>query len=252
MAQDSLTAATAGATRTAPLPDRTGPASGVLDRWQQSLRDLGMDSTGHFTVPLQRIRCGQPLRVDHGETHAGRFNGLCERCTKSGPYLEAVAVLDGCQRLSYPPHLPSWRRDREHFRGYEDCAECGGRGIARERGRDITGGPYPVRCKACSNRYDAHPLRSWAGGWRHQIAAAAQAEYEHRLDELARKNLPPRPSKRTVRQMRDQLIAEGEHADIKAELQTRYQRILAIHHQHRDRLGVYTWRNTPPLALHIP
>jgi hypothetical protein len=243
MAQRSLTAAPAGVTATPPA----GPLYGVLARWQQSLQDLGMDSAGHLARPLECTRCRQPLRAEHGETHAGRFNGLCQRCTKSGAYLDAVAA-DGCQRWSFPPHLPSWRRDREFFRGYADCADCAGRGIAPEPGRDISGGRYPVQCKACSDRYAAHPSRRWADGWRTLIATAAQVEYDRQLDELARKNLPPRPGARAVRQMREQLIAEGEHAAIKAHLQARYQQILTIHRRHCDRLGIYSWRTAPPPA----
>ena len=70
----------------------------------------------------------------------------------SGPFV--VAYLgNGFKRWSFPPHCPSWRRDREEFVGQEGCTLCGGKGrkmIYRPYGQ---GGPYPENCKTCWPKY---------------------------------------------------------------------------------------------------
>lgn len=108
-------------------------------------------------------RCGKPL---HGqgtgypaELYAGTYTGLCYPCTNSGAYVEKTYPLDGAILLNYPPHCPSWRRDRETYIAYHDCPDCKGKGmwiVSRHPGQ---GGSYPRYCLKCHNRFYSHPVR---------------------------------------------------------------------------------------------
>lgn len=112
--------------------------------------------------------CGNPLGgKKHGpdtydrpaELYAGTYTGICYTCQNRGPYVEYV-LFDGLQRVSYPPHCPSWRRDRESYDAYPDCPDCGGRGrfyVSRSFPR---GGPYYRFCRTCSDRRGSHPIRT--------------------------------------------------------------------------------------------
>jgi len=116
--------------------------------------------TGMYPENWVCLRCGKQLNADGGhpaETYAGTFNGLCYACTAEGGYVEKIHELDGCRYWSYPPHCPSWRRDREHFYAYEDCAVCGGKGYTKET--YVSGGRIKEHCADCSRRFHDHPVR---------------------------------------------------------------------------------------------
>lgn len=113
-----------------------------------------MDEQGFYPEGTKCKNCGAELsRTDRpGELYAGTYTGLCYKCQNSGPFV--VAYLgNGFKRWSFPPHCPSWRRDREEFVGQEGCTLCGGKGrkmIYRPYGQ---GGPYPENCKTCWPKY---------------------------------------------------------------------------------------------------
>jgi len=129
-------------------------------------------------------RCGKPLNADGGhpaELYAGTYTGLCTQCQNTGPYVVKEYGADGAQRISYPPHCPAWRRDREEFIAYPDCRECGGTGrIYVDRGWKH-GGPYYRPCDRCLDRFRGHPGRRWAGSRSTLIYQAAQAAWHGAL-----------------------------------------------------------------------
>lgn len=98
--------------------------------------------------------CGRPLNADGmhpAELYAGTFTGLCYRCERGGPYI-VDTLPDGAQRISYPPHSPSWRRSREEFWAYADCEHCNGAGRKMISRPLTSGGSYPAHCKPCHAR----------------------------------------------------------------------------------------------------
>jgi hypothetical protein len=91
------------------------------------------------------------------ELYLGTYTGLCYECERAG-VIVVETFPDGAKTLCYPPHCPSWRRDREHYVAYPDCPDCKGVGrkmISRELSR---GGNYPESCKRCAEKFwIAHP-----------------------------------------------------------------------------------------------
>ena len=115
--------------------------------------------------PQNCQRCGKPLNGDGNhpaELYAGTFTGLCYGCQNERPYVTKVYAADGAQRISYPPHCPSWRRDREEYTGYPDCPECGGKGRMYVDRSWRSGGGYHKSCERCLERFSGHPGRKWA------------------------------------------------------------------------------------------
>jgi hypothetical protein len=113
-----------------------------------------MDSSGHFPVhPCHG--CGTPLCGWDGprpaETYAGTYTGLCYSCERAGPHV-VEELPDGTQRISYPPHCPSWRRAREEFWARPGCEECDGTGRLRVWRQDSEGGSYYRFCATCIRR----------------------------------------------------------------------------------------------------
>jgi hypothetical protein len=105
----------------------------------------------------------------------------CYECERSGERLLQVNPLDGAQHWEFPPHCPSWRRDRERFIGYEGCAQCEGKGRLWVGRADSQGGSYAKQCEGCGARFWDHPLRQWEvkrWGW---IRRAAESEYHKAL-----------------------------------------------------------------------
>jgi len=104
-------------------------------------------------------KCGKPLDSKNrpAELYLGTYTGLCYDCQNSGSWI-AQEFSDGARVLCYPPHCPSWRRDREHYISYPDCPECKGKGMKIISRANSLGGDYPHYCKTCSNRFcEAHP-----------------------------------------------------------------------------------------------
>ena len=125
----------------------------------------GMDSRGYF--PAQPCRqCGNALQGADSdrpaELYAGTYTGLCYTCERGPGFIAQICELDGMRVWDYPPHCPSYRRDRETFTAYPDCQECEGLGckfVSRSFGQ---GGPYYSQCGTCSVRRSKHPARIWA------------------------------------------------------------------------------------------
>jgi hypothetical protein len=108
-------------------------------------------STGMFPEGWICLSCGKRLNADGNhpaELYAGTFNGLCYACT-SAPGFVARVLPDGCQLWSYPPHCPSWRRDRERAYGYPDCGTCKGSGR-------ISHGSWTSPPRHCDDCFDRH------------------------------------------------------------------------------------------------
>lgn len=128
-----------------------------------------MDSQGMYPVhPCKK--CGKDLgggKMDGSyarpaELYAGTYTGLCYSCQNSGPYLETT-FFDGIERWNFPPHCPSWRRDRETyvFRPGCDC-EKGRRIVSRH---PMYGGSYFIQCEQCSEAWANNPIRKAYGEW---------------------------------------------------------------------------------------
>ena len=106
--------------------------------------------------------CGRQLNEGGrrpAELYAGTFTGLCTGCMGKGPWVTEISVLDGARRVSWPPHCPSWRRDREVHIAYEDCGTCAGLGLETPAYRSWSGGGQ--YCRPCISRYSSHALRVW-------------------------------------------------------------------------------------------
>lgn len=147
----------------------------------------GMDIHGMYPDWFFCTGCGKQLNADGNhpaELYAGTFNGLCYGCTGRGAYVAKVCALDGAREVSWPPHCPSWRRDRETFIAYADCEACGGLGVDGH-GSSHGGGTYPLSCKPCLDRCIAHPVRVWDEARRKLIYERAQAAFERAWDQAA-------------------------------------------------------------------
>lgn len=108
-------------------------------------------------------KCGKSLDGQGdghpAESYAGTYTGLCDKCTHAGGFVIRIAESDGCKQWSYPPHCPSWRRDRESYLAYDDCLTCKGTGRIYISRSYPQGGPYYIQCKECSARYYDQPIR---------------------------------------------------------------------------------------------
>jgi len=104
--------------------------------------------------------CGNELNADGGhpaEVYLGTYTGLCYACQNGASYREKV-YASGAERWNFPPHCPSWRRNRESFIGYPNCPHCSGRGRIMVSRADSHGGSYPRNCEPCSKRHYSHPV----------------------------------------------------------------------------------------------
>ena len=175
------------------------------------------------------IKCGKPLNADGNhpaELYAGTYTGLCYGCEKSSSYV-VKEYRDGAKRISYPPHCPSWRRDREEFIAYDGCPFCKGTGRFMKYSHG-TFGSYPVHCDRCFDRYYNEPLRKWAETRKKKIYSAAQNVY----DNLLKKNKIYK------------LVQRGKAPDDKVEelrkqVIKRHERIVAKFKEVEKRRGVY-------------
>lgn len=145
----------------------------------------GMDKDG--MLPQHPCNaCGKPLNADGyhpAELYAGTYTGLCYACEKRGGYI-ITRYEDGAIQWSYPPHCPSWRRDRETYIAYPDCAKCNGTGrhyVSRSFAR---GGSYYRYCAACLDRYCNHPKRYKARRWAIKVYRTAQEMYGKEMERL--------------------------------------------------------------------
>lgn len=108
--------------------------------------------------------CGKTLgsiddpRSNPAESYAGTYTGLCYGCERSATWA-CYRCDDGLIYYSHPPHLPSWRRDREFYFAYEDCTTCQ-KGAVRVSRSDAMGGSYNTQCVKCRDRAHSHPIRA--------------------------------------------------------------------------------------------
>lgn len=96
--------------------------------------------------------CGKELGKIPSEIYPGTYNGLCYSCTNKGGYIVKI-YTDGCRVISYPPHCPSWRRDREEYYSYVGCPKCGGTGRNYVSRAMSKGGPYYRYCERCLKEF---------------------------------------------------------------------------------------------------
>lgn len=112
-----------------------------------------MDGKG-FSPCQNCKKCGNALNKNGdypAELYAGTFTGLCYTCERAAPYL-LERMSDGMLLWSFPPHCPSWRRDREFFYGWEDCSACKGKGRILVKRSMRQGGSYSRQCRKCSDK----------------------------------------------------------------------------------------------------
>lgn len=116
-----------------------------------------MDKDGMLPDWVTCKGCGCELGKVKAERYLGTYNGLCYPCTNKPYYITRRYQLDNAIQLSYPPHSPAWRRDRETYTSYEDCEDCNGLGQHLKYGSFFNS--YRVQCKTCSNKFYNHPVR---------------------------------------------------------------------------------------------
>lgn len=168
-----------------------------------------MDDRG-FLPPADCSHCGQPLQGQGSgrpaELYAGTYTGLCYSCATRAPECTGVAVLDGAQYWEYPPHAPSWRRDREggHV-GYPDCVKCSGRGVTNW---PVSSGTGYIQCADCTARYDAQPLRKRYQEGCSRIYLLANQRFTAAIYALAGVN------EHTPRKLRDEACGKVNAADV--------------------------------------
>ncbi|MGN6633849.1 MAG: hypothetical protein ACTHJ6_00115 [Oryzihumus sp.] len=220
----------------------TGLGAPLVEAWQQGLKDLQMGPDGLFQVELRCLRCSKVLNADGGhpaEVHAGCYNGLCYACTAAGPYVEKVYLLDGARAVNYPPHCPSWRRDREHFTGYLDCPECKGSGVAGWLPTAGGSSSYRHYCTACHSRFYDPPLRRRSCDWSRLLMERAQAAFERRLKQHL--GLRPRCSRKAY-QAALATLSKEDQKPIAAEIIARCQSLRALNQRRDARLLTWAWR----------
>jgi hypothetical protein len=216
-----------------------------------SIHPLAEVMDSHGMLPQEHffcLGCGKTLNADGGhpaELYAGTWNGLCYGCTRRGPFVVKVSNLDGARIVSWPPHSPSWRREREKHTAYEDCETCGGLGIEKPVYRSPErAGQY---CRPCIRRYSEHPLRVWDDQRRTLLRTRAQAAFERHWDFAA--GVPKRCSEKKRRALRQEyadLFDEDGWRAFKAPFLARYKRLAARHTAKATRLGLNAW--TEPAA----
>lgn len=140
-----------------------------------------MNASG-FLPPHPCKACGATLRGDGtgypAELYAGTYTGLCYPCTLNKTYVVRT-LADGAAVVSHPPHCPSWRRDREEYRGYQGCSVCRGLGRVMISRAGSQGGSYATQCKPCGDTFYSHPTRK-------AYQAALDTHYAARLKEQTR------------------------------------------------------------------
>jgi hypothetical protein len=145
-----------------------------------------MDRNG--MLPAHNCKqCDKPLNADGyhpAELYAGTYTGLCYQCERTGKRLIKIDPVDGAETWEFPPHCPSWRRDRERFIGFTGCQACNGKGRLWVSRANSQGGSYSAQCKECSERYWTHPLRLWESARWGTIRKAAEADYHRDLKRL--------------------------------------------------------------------
>lgn len=138
-------------------------------------------------------RCGEELSGRGGdrpaETYAGTYTGLCYGCQRTRAFPRQVDELDGAVWWEWPPHSPSWRRDRETYVAYDGCEDCGGRGRRMVSRPDARGGSYPRNCPACWRRWLDHPVRVLHRKRRARLKEAADRAYRAGLRDAG--HMPP-------------------------------------------------------------
>lgn len=224
------------------MTEQRGPLAAVVDRWQQALSDLDMGPDGLFRVELHCLRCGKLLNADGNhpaEVHAGTCNGLCYACTSASPYVESVAILDGCRKISWPPHCPSWRRDREIHYGYLDCPGCKGLGAAGYHGW----GSAAQTCKPCSERFFGHPARALASDYSRKLRESAQRAFTARLHTAL--GLPRRCSGKRF-QAALSAMDSAVKEEIRQDVLSRYSSLRERHERRIARSQAWDWRAPRP------
>jgi hypothetical protein len=227
----------------------SGPFAAAIENYQHSLKVLGMDDSGMFTAELNCLRCGKVLNADGNhpaEVYAGTCTGLCYGCTKEGTYVTEVAVLDGALRVSWPPHLPSWRRDRESYYAYAGCETCGGQGVEQNTsdGRIArSSGCWGVQCRACLDRYVNHPARALDQDYRAMLYRSAQAAAQRLM--LRSAGLPARCSAKR-QQAAWTALSLADRDAIRDQVRPRAVSLMARHVRRIERLGVGVWREPKP------
>lgn len=195
-----------------------------------------MDRDGMFPADWTCTRCGKVLNADGGhpaELYAGTYNGMCYRCTSGAKYITGTRLIDGGTVWSHPPHLPSWRRDRETYVFYWDCDQCHGEG--RRATWDNTAG-----CDACSKRSYTYGPGHDHTEFRRRAMRAAEARFERRV--TAHLKLPKRISKK--RRTEAFVALKDDHPDTWDELQNKtlaeYRRVDAAVSRRAERRATYT------------
>lgn len=227
--------------------EERGPLAGVVDAWQQSLRDLDMGPDGLFRVELRCLRCDKVLNADGNhpaEVHAGTANGLCYACTSAGPYVEKIFTLDGALKVSWPPHCPSWRRTRETHYGYRDCPECHGRGATGHHGW----GSAAKTCQPCYDRFFGNPLRKIPYDYNLKLAYAGQRAYTARLK--AALGLPKRCSQKRYDAALPTIDPEVKEA-IRQDILGRYRSLRARNEARVERSGALASRPPEPSEVTV-
>lgn len=118
--------------------------------------------------------CGVILNENEPITYAGIYNGLCDKCTRSEPYLVGTHDLDSCQVWSHPPCNPSYRRHRQEYFFYSDCTKCN-KGVIRKHERWNS---YNSYCEECLPRYYNHTVRKKLENIRKTLRQTAQEIFE--------------------------------------------------------------------------
>lgn len=119
---------------------------------------MSFDKDG-FLAPHNCKKCAKPLQgMGSGrpaELYAGTYTGFCYECQNGGDYV-FLTEKDGSKHISCPPSCPSWRRDRETFIAYDDCAACKGTGYSWKNNRYDR---YRSYCEPCLNKHSNNKFR---------------------------------------------------------------------------------------------
>lgn len=198
-----------------------------------------MDRNGMLPESWTCRQCRKQLNANGArpaELYAGTFTGICYECESAPYFIEKTYALDGAMSMSYPPSRPSWRRDRERYTAYADCATCNGTGVEKT---EWNGGPLRHACQVCMTRYSQHPLRAKADQRRERLYRAAEAVWQSELLRIARTTLPKRVKKKTLSAAIALLARDARMNAIRQELLARHARAIERLDAFNERNGLY-------------
>lgn len=122
----------------------------ILSKYQQALKDSGMDGQGILrNVPTDCRICGKP--IDESHLHASLFNGMCPSCKRKTFLI--TTLDDGAMAWSVPGQY-----GKKVVYQYDGCSCANGQ--ITKQASCYPYHSYKVDCPTCRSRYQDHEARA--------------------------------------------------------------------------------------------